>query len=921
MKMLRFYLGHAIRDMARNRRLTLFALFSIAIGVATVVGMRTISLMIGHTLINNAQTVNQGDIALQAPQTGGLRMLDIGVDDDEAGDNSFTPEDCADIYTWAAENNVEVTLASNQNFVQASKIREDGRSGAPRIIQMFLVDPEVYPFYGTIYATDPKGVPLAELIHAPSDIVLGRSLARQLGATVGDQVRIGTVDGDFTVRGIVPDTSQGGFKNFFALMFGFVFLDIDGAEQFGLSGNPDTLYLRIPEGASVDELDQDMSETLPVKHFIKTTTSDIVKVSKVAVDALNQVVLVFSLAPLFIGGIGIINTMLVIVSRRTLEVAVLKTLGLKGRQISRLFLVEAFMLGVLGSVLGIALGLAGSWAGVTLGKVGEQFVAMPLKWHLTPDPLLIGAAMGIIITSVFGFLPTLAAAQVRPAVVMRPTDLPIPKAGKLRTLFALLVMVVVLGAMIGQIIDIGVKLSESQSSALYGMPPVLINVLVGSICTLVTMILLGIMIGLLWILVWLLGRLPSFGSIDLKLAIRALRGHRTRNASTLLALIIGIGSLSVITLVNSTINKVLNKELTETVGGNVIAMSFTAPTAQGVLDTLTEAEGVKGYIQYSADTMLTMVAINGNYDLQAVAQQSGVPWQDVRHIKNILSDPWGVDMGGEPVYPPLLSGTQITPERMDEPIVILPGTPEVLALGIKPGDTLTYETYENRKITLTVVGIAAPPEENGNSETHIGILGNVPYAPSRVLPESHSTLSFKMTFVNVEDAQIDAVMGRLFDIGSQSMLSQPLVIDISVIDSLIARILNQMTMLPKLASIFSLIAGAVIIANTVALATLERRREIGIMKALGLKGRRILWLLLIENGIIGLLSGLIGVGLGAFPAAWIGREITKGALIMNLPLWDIFWLMAMSIGIAIGATLLTAAGAARQKPLTVLRYE
>ncbi len=60
----------------------------------------------------------------------------------------------------------------------------------------------------------------------------------------------------------------------------------------------------------------------------------------------------------------------------------------------------------------------------------------------------------------------------------------------------------------------------------------------------------------------------------------------------------------------------------------------------------------------------------------------------------------------------------------------------------------------------------------------------------------------------------------------------------------------------------ALVAGTAIIANTVALATQERRRQIGVMKAVGLKGRRVLVMLMIENGLIGLIAGLIGVGVG-----------------------------------------------------------
>ena len=64
------------------------------------------------------------------------------------------------------------------------------------------------------------------------------------------------------------------------------------------------------------------------------------------------------LSSLLIGGIGIVNTMLVVVSRRTVEIAVLKTLGLKAYRVTQLFLVEALLMGLVGLAAGSCLGVA-----------------------------------------------------------------------------------------------------------------------------------------------------------------------------------------------------------------------------------------------------------------------------------------------------------------------------------------------------------------------------------------------------------------------------------------------------------------------------------------------------------------------------------------------------------------------------------
>ena len=71
----KFYLNHSLNDLSNNKRLTFFALLSIAAGVAAIVSLQTLSLMIGVTLEENLQETNRGDVAAQ-----------IGFPDDEDGE-------------------------------------------------------------------------------------------------------------------------------------------------------------------------------------------------------------------------------------------------------------------------------------------------------------------------------------------------------------------------------------------------------------------------------------------------------------------------------------------------------------------------------------------------------------------------------------------------------------------------------------------------------------------------------------------------------------------------------------------------------------------------------------------------------------------------------------------------------------------
>jgi putative ABC transport system permease protein len=111
-------------------------------------------------------------------------------------------------------------------------------------------------------------------------------------------------------------------------------------------------------------------------------------------------------------------------------------------------------------------------------------------------------------------------------------------------------------------------------------------------------------------------------------------------------------------------------------------------------------------------------------------------------------------------------------------------------------------------------------------------------------------------------------------------------------------------------------------ANTVALATLERRRQIGILKAVGLKGRRVLWIMLMENTLVSLLGGVLGVGLSALGVSLmtslgtgisipLPRDATPTAIALIVASVLIGWV----------ATFLSARVAVGERVLNVLRYE
>ncbi|MBZ0307406.1 MAG: ABC transporter permease, partial [Anaerolineae bacterium] len=428
MKQWRFYLFHSLRDLRRNGSRTAFAVFCIATGVAAVVALRSLALMIGDELTTNLAEINRGDIRIAASDDLDARYYDRSTQ----GEYVFTEAGVAALREWAAEENVDIQFASAMNFVQILPIKED-IAGRPFSVAALLIEPEKWPFYGAVYSSQPQVRLLKELFPAGErSIVFSERVARDNGLQVGDSVQVGGSEEAFVISALIPDETESSIllRNGPAGFLGFIYFPLEQGKEIGLDPLPDSAYVKLQLGRSLDEVDKSLEARFG-EDVSRLSTRELEEQNAETADLINELILVMGLSSILIGGIGIINTMQVIVGRRTLEIAVLKTLGLKAWRVTLLFMVEAGLMGLIGGVIGV---IAGFILSYFVRGIGEDVMNTSLSWRPYPEAWFSGLTLGVIITLVFGFLPTLNAGQVRPATVLRPNEIKLPSAGLLRTL-------------------------------------------------------------------------------------------------------------------------------------------------------------------------------------------------------------------------------------------------------------------------------------------------------------------------------------------------------------------------------------------------------------------------------------------------------------------------------------------------------
>jgi putative ABC transport system permease protein len=150
--------------------------------------------------------------------------------------------------------------------------------------------------------------------------------------------------------------------------------------------------------------------TLENPDFVVQTQQDIISTQEATTAAFRALLAWVAGVSLLVGGIGIMNIMLVSVTERTREIGLRQALGARPRDVQLQFLLEAIVLSLIGGLAGVLFGVGGSWLFNELGSMRTEVV-----WASVPLAFGAAAAVGIF----FGFYPATKAARLDPIVALR----------------------------------------------------------------------------------------------------------------------------------------------------------------------------------------------------------------------------------------------------------------------------------------------------------------------------------------------------------------------------------------------------------------------------------------------------------------------------------------------------------------------
>jgi len=394
--------GSALEALAANKLRSLLTMLGITIGVAAVIVMIALGQGARNAVQARLASLGTNLLAIQpgSGNQGGVR----------AGAGSLPTLTESDGKAILAE--VPGVVAVSPHLAGPDQVVYNSQNWATRWHGVY---PDYLPMLNYTIASG-AGITEQDEATSATVCVLGQTIVDNLfngESPLGQVVRIRNVP--FTVVGVLTPKGSNGFAD----QDDTVMIPYSAARS-RLSKQPwvNDLYVQVGDASQMSSVQDSITALLRNRHKLRTPTNDfrvrnnneIQQTASAATDTLTFLLAGVAAVSLLVGGIGIMNIMLVSVIERTREIGIRMAIGARRAVILSQFLIEAVTLSVVGGVIGILLGFGGS---LTMTRIAGW------STQVTPTSILVAFGFSACVGVVFGYYPARSASRLDPIVALR----------------------------------------------------------------------------------------------------------------------------------------------------------------------------------------------------------------------------------------------------------------------------------------------------------------------------------------------------------------------------------------------------------------------------------------------------------------------------------------------------------------------
>ncbi|MFF3325398.1 ABC transporter permease [Streptomyces sp. NPDC002889] len=713
----------------------------------------------------------------------------------------------------------------------------------------------------------------------PTEVMVDADTADKHGLKIGDELRTIAVTGDFTAK-------ISGIASFKVTNPGaaVVYFDTATAQRqlLGKKGLFTHVAVTAGPGVSDDVLKRNVDAALETPYKLQTA-KEAADAGREEVgsflDVMKYAMLGFAGIAFLVGIFLIVNTFSMLVAQRTREIGLMRAIGSSRSQINRSVLVEALLLGFVGSVAGVAAGVGlavGLMKLMSATGMNLSTADLTVKWT-TP---LVGMVLGVVVTVFAAYIPARRGGKVSPMAALRDAGTPADgKAGWIRAVIGL----VLTGGGAAALLVATQADKASEGSMFLGL---------GVVLTLIGFVVIGPLLAGVVVKVISTLLLRIFGPVGRMAERNALRNPR-RTGATGAALMIGLALVACLSVVGSSMVASATEQLDKSVGADFIVQSTSndgqaiVPQAQRALERTPGIAHVTEYKQVQAK----LTTADGKTEDEGLIAADPTYAQDLRRetVAGELSAAYGKNA--------MSVGDSYADKH-----------------GVEVGDSIEVAFENGETADLKVAAITSDDTSVDKAAMYMNITTAARYLPADKMPKN------MIMFAAAEDGKEKEAYAAL----KKSLAKYPQY-KVQNQTDFKADLKDQIGQLLNI--VYGLLALAIIVAvlgvvNTLALSVVERTREIGLMRAIGLSRRQLRRMIRLESVVIALFGALLGLGLGmGWGTAAQKLLALEGLGVLQIPWPTIATVFVGSAFVGLFAALVPAFRAGRMNVLNAIASE